>query len=802
MENAMKKNESIRTKLVANTMVLIVVIFALLTSVITVANVISVNQNVEKSKKNIRASLMAKGRTLAKNNSLAMSGMAAENGFTSIQHLVASTVADDDDLSYGIYMTVDRVPWVNASAVDPKGIPGSPAPLDDSISRWASSLTDLSSKEFSGPLGTGIEFAAPVVSENEILGFIRYGMSTKSMEGAIREVQLAGRWALHTMMLIILSIAVISLAIGFVMIRKFAARITRPIGSLVNSSKIISEGNYDIAVKPESNDEIGDLAAHFECMRATIKRYTDHLQDLIDEKMQQVNDILNNIDQGLFTINLDGTVNQEYSARANTILNVDDVAGCTLRELLRLNSNQEKAFNTWLELVRKKHSQHRWSKLIKLAPVQEIELPVVSELSDVEYVSISYEKIYDKKGDLAKIMILAADETEKRVRARLMATERIRHENDVKAILSIANTPAEEIAEFNEDTMARLRELRVEAATHLEGVRRQRENFPGSKPYVITKEHIDRMYRDFHTIKGNSGSYGFELLALSAHEAEDYVEKLREPVEDRRDRILYEINTRIDKMEASLEDIHQKIRLIYGKEEEITVRIPETRVNAIVELSRSVSEAIADDRVTKLADECAMLSWKPLKTHFRKYQKLAVKTARKLQKNIIFVVNDENVLYPGDLVAGLDDVLLHLVRNAVDHGIESPDVRDELGKGVGRLLVNVETVGTVRKITLADDGRGIDFDRIVERAVAMNVITREESGQLSEREKIGLLFRGGVSTAEEISEISGRGIGMQVVKEKVAAIGGELSIESSSGKGTAFIVTVPVDRGGTLNGAT
>ena len=302
----MKRFVSIHTKLVRNTMLLIVATFVVLLSTISFVNVIAINKNIEKTKKSIRNSLLAKGKTLANNNSMAMRGMAEDNAFTAIRDLVSSTVADDDDVVYGIYMDRQRIPWVNASVDTLTGAAQGNEPLDDSISLWAGSLDRLAYREYRRGNTIVMEFAAPVVLDDDILGHIRYGISTRSMEQLIREAQAGGHMTLRMLILAILSTGLFSLGIGYAVVRQQSMRITSPIGSLVASTKSISDGNYNIVVQQESNDEIGDLAGHFESMRATIKQYTDHLQELIDEKMQQVNDILNNIDQGLFTINLDG----------------------------------------------------------------------------------------------------------------------------------------------------------------------------------------------------------------------------------------------------------------------------------------------------------------------------------------------------------------------------------------------------------------------------------------------------------------------------------------------------------------
>jgi signal transduction histidine kinase/HPt (histidine-containing phosphotransfer) domain-containing protein len=772
-------------------MVLISVIFLVILTVVTVMNIISINKNVLESKKNIMNALTAKGKTLVQNNSMAMTGMAEDNAFTAIQSLVSQTVKDDDDLLYGIYMDNMSLPWVNASKDDLAGIPKNKEPLKDSISLWAAELQQTAFKNYKLNKANVIEFAAPVIVSEETMGFIRYGFSTKAMQTAIAEVQKNGRNSLFQTLSLLFLLAIISLFAGYIIVKKIAIMITTPIGALVHSTKVISEGNYDITVKAESNDEIGNLAEHFESMRATIKKYTDHLQDIIDEKMQQVNDILNNIDQGLFTINLDGTVNNEYSARANQILKVDDVASHNIYELLRLDTKQQSAFNTWLDLIKKRHQSHRWNKLVKLAPVLELELLSSSAESEMEFVAISYQKIYDKEGKLSKIMVLAADETEKRMKDLQMAAERQRHENDVKAILGIANTPPEEIVEFMEDTTSRMRDLKSIITVHLENVKEQRENFPNGPEYLISKEQIEALYRDMHTIKGNSGSYGFEMLSFFAHHAEDMLEELREPIKMRRADSLVAIKGYLDKMDESIDDIHQKIRLVFGKDEEATIRIPGFRIEKIQNVIARFGAVTPESNIAELVNECAMLSWKPLKSLVRKYTKVGQKTARKLHKNVEFIVENDQAYFPPDILADIDDVMIHLMRNAVDHGIEEPEVREEFGKGVGRVRFELKVENKLRILRISDDGRGIDSEKLLDVALKRNVISAEQFQAMSENERLKLIFLSGISTSEIITDISGRGIGMNVVQEKIQALNGDVTIETIANKGTTFIITIP-----------
>ncbi len=796
---------SIHYKIIANVMGLMGSIFLLLLIVITALNISNSNKNLESSEGFVRSSLDARGRILVRNNSIALKGLAADNAFVSIQELVSATVASDDDIVRGIYMDSLRMPWVNASSANPNknGSPESMAILSDSIDLWANSITSDTAltKVFKSTLydesgNDLIEFAAPVIDTyGNILGHIRYSFSTTSMLNNLEMVRADAISARTIMILVFVSIMILAIIITYFLVERLTNKITKPIDSLVVSAKRISQGDYSVEVVAESNDEIGKLSHNFEEMRKTVEKYTNHLQDLIDEKMQQVKDILNNIDQGLFTINFDGTVNDEYSARANDILKVGDISNYDVYELLRLESGTKKSFNTWVDLVRKKHGKQRWRKLEKLAPVHEMEFrgPGSSDSEQLDYVSVSYQKIYNRDGDLSKLMILTVDETEKRRKEQAMKDERLRHENEMKTILGIANTPEAELISFLEDTETRISEINKKINEHIEGVINQRQRHPSeTDTYDVTPECIDALYRNIHTIKGNGGSYGFDLLSQLAHQAEDALEELKAPLNSRRGDNLKVIEKNITEISEVVSNIRSKLSLIYGDDNAVFVRVSEENIAYIQRLTDSISSSYGDDElVCEMRDVAMKLSWKPLKEIARKYRKIVATSSNKLNKEIDFTISNEATLYPPEIFDGLDEVMMHVLRNSVDHGIETNDERAELEKGTGTILLSVEWGKNQRVVSVTDDGKGLDTEMICRKATKKGLLAESDINTMSEQEKINIIFTPGFSTASSVTEISGRGVGLDVVKTKIEELDGILEVNSTVNKGTTFTITMP-----------
>jgi two-component system chemotaxis sensor kinase CheA len=162
-------------------------------------------------------------------------------------------------------------------------------------------------------------------------------------------------------------------------------------------------------------------------------------------------------------------------------------------------------------------------------------------------------------------------------------------------------------------------------------------------------------------------------------------------------------------------------------------------------------------------------------------------------KQVVFEVQGQNIELDRAILEELNDVLIHLVRNAIDHGVESPELRTAEGKPP-KAVIRVRA-GRERDwvwIRVEDDGRGMDPDRIARAAIARGLVGAERVAAMEPREKFLLCCLPGVSTAESVTDISGRGVGMDVVKSRVDAFGGAIQIDSQPGRGTAVMLRLPL----------
>lgn len=219
------------------------------------------------------------------------------------------------------------------------------------------------------------------------------------------------------------------------------------------------------------------------------------------------------------------------------------------------------------------------------------------------------------------------------------------------------------------------------------------------------------------------------------------------------------------------------------------MQMPSTRADAL-----SAAAAQRLNLITIALQEGIMrMRMQPVDSVFSKFPRVVRDLARSCRKLVRIELDGKNTELDKTLIAAIKDPLTHLLRNAVDHGIEPPDVRQARGKHAeGRILVRAFHQGGQVNIEISDDGAGIPLDKVKAKALARGLVTAEQVAGLSESELTSLIFMPGFSTADQVTHVSGRGVGMDVVKTNVEAIGGNVEVETQFGKGTTFRLRIPL----------
>jgi two-component system chemotaxis sensor kinase CheA len=213
------------------------------------------------------------------------------------------------------------------------------------------------------------------------------------------------------------------------------------------------------------------------------------------------------------------------------------------------------------------------------------------------------------------------------------------------------------------------------------------------------------------------------------------------------------------------------------------------------ETLKSLDEAVSqlDMLVVSLQNAVMNTRMQPIGRLFKKYPRLARDLARQLGKDVELVLSGEDTEIDKTMIEDLNDPLVHLVRNAVDHGVESPEQRAAAGKPVkSSVYLSARQEGDHILISISDDGKGMRPEIIRSKAIEKGLITPEEASSLDEMDSLNLIFLPGFSTKDEVSSVSGRGVGMDVVRTNISKLNGSITIESEPGKGSVFTISLPL----------
>ena len=208
-------------------------------------------------------------------------------------------------------------------------------------------------------------------------------------------------------------------------------------------------------------------------------------------------------------------------------------------------------------------------------------------------------------------------------------------------------------------------------------------------------------------------------------------------------------------------------------------------------LDQAVSQL--DLLVSDLQNSVMKTRMQPIGRLFQKYPRIARDLARQLGKDVELVLAGEETEVDKTMIEDLADPLIHLIRNAVDHGVEMPAERQASGKPVKSLVrLEARQEGDHIVLIIADDGKGMSAERIRAKAVEKGLVSEEEANMLDERQSLNLIFLPGFSTMAQVSAVSGRGVGMDVVKTNIHKLNGSIEIRSEPGKGSVFIISLPL----------
>jgi two-component system chemotaxis sensor kinase CheA len=202
---------------------------------------------------------------------------------------------------------------------------------------------------------------------------------------------------------------------------------------------------------------------------------------------------------------------------------------------------------------------------------------------------------------------------------------------------------------------------------------------------------------------------------------------------------------------------------------------------------------LLERHIREMQDSIMSIRMVPMESIYSKFPKVVRDISKKLGKKVEFRHEGDSVEIDKAMIEGLTDPLMHIIRNSLDHGLETPDERRESGKmETGVIEIAAEQANGQMIITIKDDGKGVDAERVAQKALSNGAIDETQYNNMSNNEKAMLIFGAGLSTAEEVTEISGRGVGMDVVKTNIQKLGGVIKLDTEMGVGTTITIMLPL----------
>jgi HPt (histidine-containing phosphotransfer) domain-containing protein len=499
---------------------------------------------------------------------------------------------------------------------------------------------------------------------------------------------------------------------------------------------------------------------------------------------QQTEDILSTVREGLFLLDADlkiGTIHSDATAK---LFQRESVSGITFEDLLRdLVSPKTLAIAT--KFVKVLWSERTKENLIRsINPLNEVELLVGekgSKDAETRYLEFNFHRVR-REGAITHVLVAVADVTARVALAAQLKGAQDNAQHQMDAFLSILHVDPVQLSSFLDDSDVAFKMINAT----LRDPARDSATF---------RRKIDGLFRQIHSIKGEAAAIGLGSMEARAHALENDLAALRERTDLTGDDFL-PLLTKFDDLVShsqSVRDMVTKLasfRESFGKQANAPGSAP--RASSGTGDSTTRAPKLSEDAATAEAT----LQRSAREGFVASAQQLADRIATEQGKKVLVTCRGHDQV-PEAFRRPVKDVLIQLIRNAVVHGIELPAERQAAGKSAeGHIRIQFELVesGRAFRMQCEDDGRGLTPDKLRKTAVAKGIISQSDASALSDQEAMMLVFRSGFSTAKDVTRDAGRGVGMDVIAEIAARLGGRISLNSEVGKNMKLSLSFPAQQ--------
>ncbi|MBF0239669.1 MAG: response regulator [SAR324 cluster bacterium] len=508
-------------------------------------------------------------------------------------------------------------------------------------------------------------------------------------------------------------------------------------------------------------------------MMNQIREYTQTLEQKVQERTASIQELLDNTGQGFLSFGRDYKIRPEFSHACleffhgpigdldvlQLLFSPSDVSAPKLRNQLSAEqlTGQPDNVREVLDMV-----FNGMATLDLLGEILPRETSKLGRILKLEYLFL--------EGNESKFMVILSDVSLERELAAQVEEEEKRNAMIVKVALD--------------------RDGFVQFLRELEKLFMELYSLLGHEAPRIS---VNDLFRYYHTIKGGSASYGLMDMAKAIHDIESGMEAYRSGKVSLNEKSLMELMEQtMESQKVFLQTMSDLRGIISQKDLIETERMYKIRESKLQHAEEKLLDMFKDTDRTEPHKIFEQLRLQPIAPILQKYAITTEGLSQRLNKPVQVEILGQDVEVSYDHLSGLFEALTHLIRNSVDHGIEEQSLRIMLEKPqVGTIRLEALREHDTLHLKISDDGKGIDPEQIKVAAIRKNLIAEQQAMKMSRDELIQMMFTPGFSTKEEVSEISGRGVGMYSVKEAVKALGGEILIETEIGKGTTFDIVIP-----------
>ena len=479
---------------------------------------------------------------------------------------------------------------------------------------------------------------------------------------------------------------------------------------------------------------------------------------------QQTADILRTVKDGLFLLDQKLTIGAAYSGALESLFQRKDFAGLPFESLLK-SIVSERTLATALKFVKILWAERTNEKLVKtINPLGEVEVHIDAGNGkfDTRYLQFEFHRVR-VDGEMTHVLVSVSDVTARVDLARELQTAQTQAQGQVDTLLGILHIDHAQLTSFLNDSNAAMKMINavLREPTREEGVFRKK---------------LDTLFRQVHSVKGEAAALGLSSIESRAHAFEDDLKSLKEKPELSGNDFL-PLVIKLDDLLTHLQSVSDLVsRLSHLHLQPAQPEAVHT-VTAVIEEEKQKQKQQAGKTDSGVA---ATL------------QQLAERVARENNKEAALQCRGLDTV-PDDYRRAVKDIGIQAVRNAIVHGIESPEVRLAAGKSPqGTVRLSFQDAGdTGYKLVVEDDGQGLSTERIKEAALKKGFITPERALTLDTKQIFSLLFQPGFSTVENATKDAGRGVGMNVIADLTNQLGGRVSVATSNGKFTRLTMTLP-----------